>query len=152
MNVNKTIDFCFRYRTNIEQAIAEKRLDPGISKTGGSSGNALRSDPTCNVALRDVDEIECVEVPYGAAIGAQRDVFTLRHPERWLKATKMTEMYYSGKLQGQLIHDKYRLSLDQKAICCNLNIGKSLYFVLQNDIFCFATGVAAGLGLVTPRR
>lgn len=151
MNVNKLIDFCFRYRGNIEQAIREKRLDPGTPKTGGCGGNALRSDPTCQKALKEIEEIECVEVPFGASIGS-REVFTLRHPERWLRVVELTESYYAGKLQGQLLHKKYSESLDQRSICCDLNIGKSLYFVMQNDIFCFATGVAAGMGLITPRR
>ena len=151
MNVNKIVDFCFRYRSNIERAIYEKRVDPGLPKTGGHDGLAVRSDPTCQKALKDLTELSCVEVPYGAAIGS-RDVFALRYPERWLRVVELTESYYAGKLQGQLLHKKYHESLDQRTICCDLNIGRSLYFVMQNDIFCFATGVAAGLGLVDPRR
>lgn len=151
MQAVKIIDFCFRHRATIRRCIDEKRRDPGVPKTGGA-GSALRSDPTCQQAIRHVSEIECVEIPHGACVGGKQDVLTLRHPERWLKVIDLTTSYYDGKLQGKLIKLKYIDDKQPAEICAELRISRALYYIMQNDIFCFASGIAAGLGLAVPHR
>lgn len=152
MQVAKIIEFCFAHRAAIEKAIREKRMDPAVPKTGGAAGNAQRSDPTCQKALRNIAEVSCVEIPYGASVNGRQDVFTLRRPERWLRVVDLTFEHYRGKLEANLITAKYVQCKSREEVCAELCIGKSLYHVMQNDIFCFATGAAAGLGLVVPRR
>lgn len=152
MQINRILEFCFEHRAAVAYYIEEKRKDPGPTKVGGSAGMALRSDPTSQNALRNISEVGCIEVPYGSAINGTQDVFTLRHPERWLKVVDYTESFYQDKLQARFIQAKYREGKGREDICAELNIGKSLYFVVQNDIFCFATGIAVGLGLIAPRH
>lgn len=152
MQVAKIVAFCFEHYYDIVKAVQEKRLDPATPKTGGGDGNSRRSDPTAMLGIRNVSEIDCVVVEYGAAIGGRRDTFTLRHPERWLKVVNFTREYYGGQIQWQLIELRYQQGLTRDEILAELNIGRSLYHVLCNDVFCFATGVAMGIGLVPPRH
>lgn len=152
MNLNRIIEFCLAHRPAIAYYIEERRKDPGNGKVGGTAGMAFRSDPTSQCALRNLNEVGCVEIPYGIFTNGKQDIFTLRYPERWLKVIDYTEAFYQGKLQAKLIQAKYRECKSREQICEELNIGKSLYFVVQNDIFCFAAGVAIGLGAVPPRH
>lgn len=152
MQVNKTIEFCFAHRETILRIVTETKKDPGRGKTGGTAGTAKRSDPTCIKAMRNLEEVSCVEVPYGAFLNGKQDIFTLHDPERWVKATDMTLAYFRGKLQAKLIVARYKEGRSREDICTELCISRTTYHVLQNDVFCFATGVAAGLGILPPRR
>lgn len=148
----KIIEFCFTYRDAITKAVAGKRADPGTPKTGGSAGNAQRSDPTCQKALRNIAEVPCVEIPYGAMINGRQEVFALRKPERWLRVIDLTMAHYQGRIEADLATLQFTMGKSREEVCGQLCISRSLYFILKNELFSFATGVAAGLGLVTPRR
>lgn len=144
MNTHETIEFVLTYQANIEQAVVEKRLDPNLPKTGGGNGHSRVSDPTCQKALQNIAEVETVEVLYGCKMSCR-----LTKPERWLDVARATRSWYAGRLQGQLIERKFRdMPQLRKEICKDLGIGTSLYSVMLNDIFCFATAYAAGRGLI----
>lgn len=145
MNTHETIEFVLTYQKDIEQAVYEKRLDPNVPKTGGgSSGHSRVSDPTCQKALQNIAEVETVEVFYGCKMSQK-----LSRPERWLEVGKATRGWYAGKLQGKLIERKFKdVPERRKDICAELGIGTSLYSVMLNDVYCFATAFAAGKGLI----
>ena len=152
MQVNKTIEFCFTHRKEILRLIDEAKKDSGRGKTGGNAGNSKRSDPTCIKAMRNLEEVKCIDIPYGSFLNGKQDVYTLHYPERWLKAADMTLDHYRGKLQAKLIESRYMNGRSREEICNELCFSRATYHVLQNDVFCFATGVATGLGLLPQHR
>lgn len=144
MNTHETIEFVLTYHKDIEQAIYEKRLDPNVPKTGGSNGHSRVSDPTCQKALQNMAEVEAVEVFYGCKMSCR-----LTKPERWLEVARTTRLWFSDKLQGKLMDRKFKdVPERRKDICMELGIGTSLYSVMLNDIFCLASGIALGKGLI----
>lgn len=153
MNTKDIIEFCFRYEKEIMHAVYERRHDAGSGKTGGSgSGHCFTSDTTAITAIKNIEELPSVVVEYGAALNGKREMFTLRHPERWLKVVSWTKEHYSKNKQGDLIKMKYAESRGRREICDTIGIGTSIYHVMLNDILSFAEGVAIGIGVLTPKH
>lgn len=151
MQVAKIIAFCFGHYEDIVKAVAEKRLDPGTPKTGGSHGHCRISDPTAMLGIRHLSEVESVEIEYGAAYNGKRATYILDLPERWIKVVKYTREYYGGQLQWELIELHFVQGLEREEVWKRMKIGKTLYHVLYNNVFSYAAGVAKGLG-IPPRK
>lgn len=145
------IDFCFRYETNIREAIESKRLDSCPPKTGGFAGNCRRSDPTCQIALRNICDVGTVVVEYGAAINGKREQRVLHKADTWLKVVDGTWRHFEGKQQSKIMTLRYKHSKGQEGVCKSLSISRSYYYVLLQDVYSFAERYAVGLGINTAK-
>lgn len=142
MNNRKLIEFVLTYPNEIKKAIDDYINDPNRENSVGH-GSGI-SDPTFIEAAKRVDDIACVTVYYGE--GKKRN---LRHPRRWLKVQEATKKWYAGTIQETIIERRFKDKPDErKDICDDLKISTSYYAPMLKDIYVFASGYAAGLGII----
>lgn len=160
-NQDSLIEFVLRNREPIEQCVREARIDrlsrTGNDKnTGGGKPNHI-SDPTAAEALKLVEPIQFVHVPYGAYLRGRRDEKFIRLPEKWLKVEKLTREFYTREGQTKHVKGIYKRRYmngeygERWEITCNkLNISRTIYYAVVHDIVRFAGLYAAGMGLISP--
>lgn len=151
MRSMETIKFCFTHYDDIKREIEAKRLDSCTPKSGGGNGHCRISDPTATKAIRNLLEVDCVCIEYGLRVGGNRELFTLHHPEAWLRVVDVTTAHFHGKLQGEIAL-QLRKGADYREIIAKLCVGRSVYYILLNDMLSFAEGVAVGKGLIPPKK
>jgi len=146
------IEFCFSNYGSIKNAIEEKRLDPGgATITGGNgTGHSRISDPTAIKALRNVSELSCVTVFYGASIQGERDFIRIRRPETWLKVIDDTKKAFLGKPQLGIALRKYEQHEDWQQTCKELRISRGKYYAMLNDVLHQAELFAVAYGVQAP--
>lgn len=141
MSNRDKIRFALTYPAEIKQAMINYIHDP--NSEGSSGGHSGISDPTCIEAIRRV-EITGVRVYYGN--GKSRYV---KEPKKWLMVEEATKKWYAGTIQEEMMKRYFKDEPDQrKDICEALGIGTSYYSAMLKDIYVFASGYAAGLGII----
>ena len=146
------VEFAIEHEEDIKYLVNEAQHDPANQKAGGG-GHAFISDPTARQAIRNTEEVRCVMVPYGAAINGRRDVKPVKQPQRWLRVTANLRALYASSVQWEIIELKYVGGLDRNTILAKLkekhqlDIGRSTYHAMIQDVIRVGVGVATGLGL-----
>ena len=161
-NQDNLIEFVLRNRDPIEQCVREARLDRlardggGDNNTGGGKPSRI-SDPTSEQALRLVEPIQFVHVPYGPYLRGKRDEKYLRLPEKWLKVEKLTREFYTREGQEKNVREVYQRRYmtgeygeNWEITCSKLSISRGIYYAIVHDVVRFAGLYAAGLGLIEP--
>lgn len=146
--MNHLADFVLMYQANIEKAIADKRDDMCLQKTGGGSSNhAFISDPTCQKALRNIMPVGTVMVQYGPKIAGKCDVKTLRNPEKWLYVVENTWNYFIGRpAMGVMILRYKRGCINMYQVARELNLSSQRCYVLLDDVHRYVLDNAKGCG------
>ncbi|WP_196606610.1 hypothetical protein [Pectinatus frisingensis] len=126
----------------IKKAVWEARNDSGIGRTGGNStGHAFVSDPTANVAVKEVMPIKSV------TIKVCNDTETIKQPEKWLQVIEATYNHYSEGIVVDLLKCRYSNEPYQQT-CMNLHISTSLYYQMLIEARQYALACACQVGLV----
>lgn len=127
----------------IKKAVHEARHDPASTKTGGnSSGHAFVSDPTANVAMKEVMPLRSVVIEVG-----KNEVETVREPEKWLKIVEQTYLYYKNGIVYDILKFRYSGDTYQKT-CQQLHISSSTYYQMITEAQHYALACACQVGLV----
>lgn len=146
----KYIEKIFYQYDKIKQAVNEARKDPASCKTGGNgSGHAFVSDPTANVAIKEVTPIKAVVINI-----TKQEQMKIMEPEKWLQVVDYTYEYFCNKKTGKVTYDvitrKYRKGEDYREISMSIGIGQTTCFMYVREANQYASLCAVGLGLMTP--
>ncbi|WP_432748218.1 hypothetical protein [Pectinatus frisingensis] len=127
----------------IKKAVWEARNDSGVGRTGGNStGHAFVSDPTANVAVKEVMPIKTVTIKIG-----KYDTETVKQPEKWLQVIEATYNHYSEGIVIDLLKHRHSNEPYQQT-CMNLHISSSTYYQMIVEVQQYALACACQVGLV----
>ncbi len=127
----------------IKKAVWEARNDSGVGRTGGNStGHAFVSDPTANVAIKEVMPIKTVTIKIG-----KYDTETIKQPEKWLQVIETTYKHYAGKTIEKLLQQRYKGETYQHT-CIDLGISPNIYYCMIREANQFSLACACQAGLV----
>ncbi|SDC69989.1 hypothetical protein SAMN04487864_11545 [Succiniclasticum ruminis] len=149
-----TIEFCLWYEQDIRLAILDAKNSAGRGGvTGGNGTGHMRvSDPTAVQALRAVQKLNVLDVPYGTAIGINKrwqNTYRLRNPAKWLLVVAFMKRRYLLDTENPL-HDfferRYIKKEDWQKTCKDLQIKRSRYFVMRAEVIRAGEVYAAGCG------
>lgn len=146
MKINSLIEWVFSNEAAIRLAVVEKRAEQSAhkEKTGGS-GKCFISNPTETQAIRNLSELASVAV---IVDGVSKKLY---NPEKWLDLISIVKLHFEGQLQIELYNMKYsKHPLKAIEIMKRLKISKPWYHILNNELLCYAQGVAVGKGLIPP--
>ena len=122
--VSETIEFVLWYEREIYIALADKGEGnrQGGTTGGNGSGHMKVSDPTAVQALRNLQEINVLDVPYGAAIGLNKrwqETYRLRNPLKWLQVGKALKQHYLSDTNSlhEFFERRYIKKEDWKQTC-----------------------------------
>ena len=73
----RIFEFMIRNEKRIREAVEEARSGKGGRTGGATSGHCYIPDPTAGEAIRNTEEIHCVEIEGGG---------TVKWPERWRRS------------------------------------------------------------------
>ncbi|WP_110953056.1 hypothetical protein [Anaerosinus massiliensis] len=127
----------------IKKAVFEARKDPAACKTGGNgSGHAFVSDPTANVAMKEVMPLPSVIIEV-----AKNETEVIKQPEKWLKIVEQTYLYYKNGIVYDMLKSRYSGEHYQKT-CRELHISSSTYYQMITEAQHYALACACQVGLV----
>ena len=169
----ETIEFCLWHEEDIKLALEAQTANPlhGISfgstlaGNGGSRTNV--SDPTYVQALRRIDALGYLDVPYGPLYGRAptynektklyapdhrwQETFRLRYPGKWLRIVAALKSYFLSAENP--LHDFFiRRYVDNEPwakTCKELGISRGRYFVMRAAVIRAAELYAVGYGAAT---
>ena len=126
----------------IKKAVWEARNDSGIGRTGdNSTGHAFVSDPTADVAVKEVMPIKSV------TIKVCNDTEIIKQPEKWLTVIEATYKHYEGGIGVELLKHRYSNEYYQQT-CQVLHISSSTYYQIINEVQQYAVSCACQIGLI----
>jgi len=152
--VSETIEFCLWYEKDIRLAIQDARESArrGGVTGGNGSGHMRVSDPTAVQALRAVQKINVLDIPYGMPYGINKrwqETYRLRNPLRWLLVVGFLKKRYISDTKNPL-HDfferRYVKREDWQKTCKDLGITRSRYFIMKAEVIRAGEVYAAGCG------
>ncbi len=148
-----TIEFCLWYEQDIRLAILDAKYCAGRGGvTGGNGTGHMRvSDPTAVQALRAVQEINVLDVPYGTPIGINKrwqNTYRLRNPAKWLLVVEyLKRRYLSDDCSLKDFFERRYIKKEHwKDTCKALNISRAIYYAMKADIIRAGEVYAAGCG------
>ena len=163
--ISEIIEFCLWYEKEIQIAYAEKREGAARGVTGGNgSGHMQISDPTALQAIRNVAEINVLDVPYGPLYGKApkyneetglyekdkrwQDTYRLRYPLKWLRVTAALKKYYlnDNNTLRDFFERRYIKKENWKQTCSELHISRDIYYVMRAEVIRAGEVYAAGMG------
>ncbi len=152
VNVESFVEFVLSNADKIKNEVLVVRLDSGKGRSGGNgTGHTFVSDPTAISAIKNICEVKVVYVPCGAYLCGEREVMKVKKPELWLEVEKCVRSYY---LNNASMSSFYRLrfleNCSWKIICKKLDISKSCFYAMRDDVIRFAILAAAGRRLISP--
>ena len=157
--VSETIEFVLWYEREIYIALADKGEGnrQGGTTGGNGSGHMKVSDPTAVQALRNLQEINVLDVPYGAAIGLNKrwqETYRLRNPLKWLQVGKALKQHYLSDTNSlhEFFERRYIKKEDWKQTCKELHISKDIYYVMRADVIRAGEVYAAGMGAASTKK
>lgn len=159
INFDHVIEFVLRHPAEIAKQIDYKRQETtgGGHTGGGSSNHSYVSDPTALQAIRQVEPVHVIQVPYGATVAGKRESYTLHAPEKWLIVESATRQHYlhSGNhTVVEIYRRRYQIGGEYgepwRVSCAQLAISRGYYYTVQRDIIRYAGLYAAGIGIIPP--
>lgn len=127
----------------IKQAVYEARNDSGCIHTNGNDGGrSLISNPTANIALKDIMPLKSVVINVG-----KNEVETIKQPEKWMKIVEATYKKYENGIIYDILKFRYNGETYQKT-CMELHISSSTYYQMITEAQHYALACACQLGLV----
>ena len=171
--ITETIEFCLWHEQDIKLALEAQTANPlhGISfgsTLAGNGGSRTKvSDPTYVQALRRIDALGYLDVPYGPLYGRAptynektrlyapdhrwQETFRLRYPEKWLRIVAALKSYFLS--EDNRLHDFFvRRYVDNEpwaTTCKELGISRGRYFVMRAAVVRAAELYAAAYGAAT---
>ena len=151
--ISETIEFVLWYERDILMAIADVRSSNrrGGTTGGNGSGHMKVSDPTAVQALRNLQDINVLDVPHGPAIGINKrwqTTYRLRNPLKWLQVGNALKQRYLSDTNN--LHDffnrRYIKKEDWKKTCEELHISRSMYYAMKAEVIRAGEVYAAGMG------
>ena len=170
--ISETIEFCLWHERDIQLALENEtgsvlhavNYGSGLSGDGSGVKSSKVSDPTYMNALRRIEAVNCLSVPYGPLYGHSpkynaetklsaadrrwRENFTLHFPVKWLLVTASVKRYFLD--EDNRLHDffnrRYILLERWEKSCEELKIKKSRYFVMRAEVIRAGEIYAAGYG------
>ncbi len=150
--VSDMIEFCLWYEGDIRLAILDAKNAGRGGVTGGNGTGHMRvSDPTAVQALRAVQRLNALDIPYGAAIGINKrwqNTYRLRNPEKWLLVVAFLKKHYLSDTNP--LHDfferRYIKKEEWEKTCKDLKIKRSRYFTMRAEVIHAGEVYAAGCG------
>ncbi len=148
-----TIEFCLWYEPDIKLALLDAQYSArrGGVTGGNGSGHMRVSDPTAVQALRALQKINVLDVPYGTAIGLNKrwqNTYRLRNPEKWLLVVAFLKKHYLS--EDNPLHDfferRYIKKEDREKTIKDLKIKYSRYYAMRADVIRAGEVYAAGCG------
>ena len=148
-----TIEFCLWYESDIKLALLDAKYSArrGGVTGGNGSGHMRVSDPTAVQALRAVQKINVLDVPYGTAIGLNKrwqNSRRLYNPARWLLVVSFLKKRYLSEDNPlrDFFEQRYIKKEEWQKTCKDLKIKRSRYFVMRADVIRAGEIYAAGCG------
>lgn len=149
--LEELIEFVLMHTEDIRAEIVEAKLDGRGHTGGGGTGHSKVGDPTAIRALKNLTELPVVHVQYGPVLYGKRESMAIRRPEKWLRVAEQTAKYYLGNPRmAEFYKRRYVDGEDWRKTCSDLNIRKSLYYAMKDDVLRFVMISAAGSGLIGP--
>ena len=173
--ISETIEFCLWHERDIQLALENETGSvlhavihvSGLSGYGSGVKSSKVSDPTYMNALRRIEAVNCLSVPYGPLYGHSpkynaetklfaadrrwRENFTLHFPVKWLLVTASVKRYFLD--EDNRLHDffnrRYILLERWEKSCEELKIKKSRYFIMRAEVIRAGELYAAGYGAAT---
>ena len=152
--VSETIEFCLWHEKDIRLAILDAKYSRGRGGvTGGNGTGHMRvSDPTAVQAIRAVQKLNMLDVPYGTVIGINKrwqNTYRLHNPEKWLLVTAFLKRRYLSDTENQL-HDfferRYIKKEDRDKTIKDLKITYGRYYAMRAEVIRAGEVYAAGCG------
>lgn len=152
--VSETIEFVLWYEADVRAAYADKRscFQRGGITGGNGSGHMQVSDPTAVQALRNIQHIHVLDVPYGPFYGKRpvddpekefypqdkrwQLTFKLHHPEKWLKVANSLKKYYLSDRNSlrDFFTRRYLKHEAWSKTCEELKISRGMYYAMRADV------------------
>ena len=171
--VPETIEFCLWHEQDIKLALEAQTANPlraisfGSTLAGSSGSRTKVSDPTSLQALRRIDALNYLDVPYGQLYGPApkynektklyaadhrwQETFRLHYPGKWLRITVALKKYYLS--EGNAIRDFFiRRYVDNEpwaTTCKELAISRGKYFIMKAEVIHTGELFAVAYGAAT---
>jgi len=153
------IELVLLNRRQLEKAIKQKRRDPSHAMKDptlrGKHSDRSVSDPTAAEAIRNLDPLDVVYLPYGARVdGRQTDFHAVYQPERWASVAMSTERYFTVRQPyasaRNFYHARYVLGEHWRVTCAKMGFRRSQYFSLRWIVILTAANYAVSCGILSP--
>lgn len=173
--ISETIEFCLWHERDIQLALENKtgtvlhavNYGSGLSGDGSGVKSSKISDPTYVQALRRIEAVNYLNVPYGPLYGHSpkynaetklfaadrrwRETYNLRFPVKWLQVAASVKRYFLD--EENPLHDfferRYVLLERWEKSCDELKIKRNRYFVMRGEVIHAGELYAVGYGAVT---
>ena len=164
--ISETLEFVLWYEREIYMALADKREGnrQGGTTGGNGSGHVKVSDPTAIQAIRNVTQINVLDVPYGRLYGKPpvfnektgmyardtrwQETYRLRNPVKWLQVGKALKQRYLSDTNDlhNFFERRYIKKEDWKKTCEELHISRGMYYAMKAEVIRAGEVYAAGCG------
>ena len=171
--VSETIEFCLWHEEDIKLALEAQTANPlhsvsfGGTLAGNGGSRTKVSDPTYVQALRRIEALGYLDVPYGPLYGRAptynektklyapdhrwQETFRLRYPGKWLRIVAALKSYFLS--EENPLHDFFiRRYVDNEpwaTTCKELAISRGKYFVMKAEVIRAGELYAVGYGAAT---
>ena len=148
-----TIEFCLWYEKDIRLAIQDARESArrGGTTGGNGTGHMQVSDPTAVQAIRAVQKLNVLDIPYGMPYGINQrwqETYKLRNPAKWLLVVAFLKKRYLSDRNP--LHDfferRYIKREDREKTIKELGITYGRYYAMRADVIRAGEVYAAGCG------